>query len=94
MKKVLMIITVLTGGLAIAASVLQKLGRLSPVLKANAGAVAFLGKPHAPSAVFAVSKVVPMVFSNLLVRFFGSVSVLSAKSLLPRAKRPGRTKKE
>jgi hypothetical protein len=86
MKKFLAVILVLAGSLSIAFWVLQKMGKLSPLLKVQAGAFGVIGKADAPAAVFMITKAVPMFFYNLLIRLFGYISALSSVSLPHRAR--------
>jgi hypothetical protein len=82
MKKIFTVIMLLAGSLAAVALVLQKMGKLSSVLEAHAGAYGVIGKDDAPTAVFAITKTVPLFIYNFFIRLFGDISVFSSASLL------------
>ena len=85
MKKILTVVLVLASGIAVAASVLQMLGKLSSILEVKSGAFGVTGKFDGVSAVFVGMKAVPLIVSTLIVQIFSGICAINTSLLLRHA---------
>jgi len=85
MKKILTVVLVLAGGIAVAISVLQIMGKLSPILEMKSGAVGVTGKSDGMTAVFVGMKAVPLIVSTLIVQIFSGICAINTSLLLRHA---------
>jgi len=85
MKKLIALITVLAGGAAIVATIIQKMGRTTRIWMGAAGATGVVGK--GPNAVFAVKRLSVETLPSLFRKVGCAISSAGAAYLYKKGKK-------